>query len=226
LVLIAAALVAAPAEHGILVANMDRSVAPGNDFFAFANGGWIARAAIPPDRSSTGVFVALADGSDQQTWGLIQGAIAAHPASGTEARQIADLAHAYMDVAGIDERGAAPLRHPLAAIAAINDRAHLASALGAGLRADVDPLNNTNFQTPNLLGLWVAPGFHDPARNYVYLLQGGLEMPSVAYYLADSAGHAPTPRCLSAPYRRQARFRRSGSGGRARGAGARQSGGS
>jgi predicted metalloendopeptidase len=36
-----------PANHGIVVANMDRSVKPGDDFFRYANGGWIKRTEIP-----------------------------------------------------------------------------------------------------------------------------------------------------------------------------------
>jgi putative endopeptidase len=40
----------APETHGIIVANMDRSVKPGDDFYRYANGGWIKRTEIPPDK--------------------------------------------------------------------------------------------------------------------------------------------------------------------------------
>ena len=36
--------------HGIAIANMDRSVKPGDDFYRYANGEWIKRTEIPPDR--------------------------------------------------------------------------------------------------------------------------------------------------------------------------------
>lgn len=51
----------APAElsSGIDVVGMDRSVKPGNDFEAYANGGWRRTAVIPDDRSSTGVFLTV-----------------------------------------------------------------------------------------------------------------------------------------------------------------------
>ncbi len=58
--------------------------------------------------------------------------------------------------------------------------------MGESLRADVDALNNTNFHTPNLFGLWVAPGFNDSEHYAAYLLQGGLQLPDREYYLADS----------------------------------------
>ncbi len=82
-----------------------------------------------------------------------------------------------MDEKTIEDRGLEPLKAELEAIRAIGDRAALARVLGGGLRADVDALNNTNFQTDRPFGLWVAPGFQNPDRYVAYLLQGGLGMP-------------------------------------------------
>ena len=48
-----------PETHGIVVANMDRSVKPGDDFYHYANGDWIKRTELPPDRSRL-AFVGLA----------------------------------------------------------------------------------------------------------------------------------------------------------------------
>ena len=50
----------------------------------------------------------------------------------------------------------------------------------------MDALNNTNFHTPNLFGLWVAPGFNDSEHYTAYLLQGGLQLPDREYYLATA----------------------------------------
>ena len=58
--------------HGIVVANMDRSVKPGDDFYRYANGGWIKRAEIPPDRSSIGIADSLVDLSQKRVAGLIE----------------------------------------------------------------------------------------------------------------------------------------------------------
>ena len=110
----------------------------------------------------------------------------AHAPAGSNARKIADLYNSYMDEAAIEAKGLAPLTPSLAAIAAIHDQNELARALGETLRADVDALNNTNFHTPNLFGLWVAPGFNDSDHYTAYLLQGGLQLPDRDYYLADS----------------------------------------
>src|SRR6185312_11188474 len=160
-IVIVFAAMAAPAGHGIAVANMDPAVQPGNDFFQYCNGGWIARTAIPPDRAAVEVFGELADRSDRQTSAIIARVAKSNPAPGSEARKIADLYNSVLDLKAIDTRGMAPLHAQLAAIAAIHSRDDLARALGLTLRADVDALNDTNFHTPSLFGLWTAPGFHD-----------------------------------------------------------------
>ena len=177
---------AAPKVHGIAAANIDRSVKPGDDFFHYANGEWIKRTEIPPDRAGVGVFTALSDLTDKRTADLIEEAAKAKAPAGSTARQIADLYNSFMDEAAIEAKGLEPLRPHLAAIAAIHDKHELAHALGETLRADVDALNNTNFHTANLFGLWVAPGFNDSEHYAAYLLQGGIELPDREYYLSDS----------------------------------------
>src|SRR5271167_5000946 len=139
----------APETHGIVVANMDRSVKPGDDFYRYANGDWLKRTEIPPDRSDTGVWQFLDDLSRKRTAGLIEEAAKANAPAGSNARKIADFYHSYMDEATIEAKGIAPLRSHLDAIAAVRDKHDLARALGESLRADVDPLNITNFHTPN-----------------------------------------------------------------------------
>ena len=178
----------APAQeaHGIAVANMDRSVKPGDDFYEYANSSWIRRTEIPPDRAGVGVFTELSDLSNKHTAALIEEFAKSNPPAGSGARKVADLYNSYMDEATIETKGLAPLRPHLDAIAAIRDKRELAHALGETLRADVDALNNTNFHTANLIGLWVAPGFNDSEHYTAYLLQGGLRLPDREYYLADN----------------------------------------
>lgn len=175
-----------PETHGIVIANLDRSVKPGDDFYHYANGDWIKRTALPPDRSSIDTWETLQDLSRKRTAGLIEEAAKANAAAGSNARKIADLYNSYMDEAAIDAKGLAPLRPHLDAIAAIRDKRELARALGESLRSDVDALNNTNFHTANLFGLWVAPGFNDSEHYAAYLMQGGLDMPDREYYLSAS----------------------------------------
>ncbi len=175
-----------PETHGIAVANLDRSVKPGDDFFQFCNGAWVKRTEIPPDRAEVDVFSKLADLSNKRTAHLIEEIAKSNPPAGSGLRKVADLYNSYMNESAIEAKGLAPLRPHLEAIAAIHDRRELARALGETLRADVDALNNTNFYTPNLFGLWVAPGFNDSEHYKAYLMEGGLQLPDREYYLGDS----------------------------------------
>ena len=172
--------------RGIVVANMDASVKPGDDFYQYTNGGWIKRTEIPPDRGDIDVSTQISELGDTRTMELIQEAAKTNASPGSSAGKIARLYNSYMDEAATEAKGLAPLRPHLESIAAIRNKRELARALGESLRSDVDALNNTNFYTPNLFGLWVAPGFNDPEHYAAYLLQGGLELPDREYYLADT----------------------------------------
>ncbi|MBV9884836.1 MAG: M13 family peptidase, partial [Sphingomonadaceae bacterium] len=173
-------------EIGVDVAGIDRSVAPGDSFDRYANGAWRAHATMPADRTRIGSFINLGDVIDQRNRAIVADALSGHPAAGTDQRRIADYYTAYLDMAGIDARGTTPLQPLLAEINAIQDRRALSTALGATLRADVDPFNATNFFTENLFGLFVSQGLQTPDTTIPYLLQGGLGMPDRDYYLSDA----------------------------------------
>ena len=106
-------------------------------------------------------------------------------AKGSNERLIADYYAAFMDEDGIEKKGLTPIQPELAKIDAIKSTTDLARVLGNGLRADVDPVNATHFDTEHLFGLFVTQGLEDPLHNVAYLLQGGLGMPNRDYYLAS-----------------------------------------
>src|ERR1051325_5883780 len=101
---------AATTDHGLDLAGMDRKVRPGDAFFMYANGGWVAATNLPPDRSSWGVFASLAEKADKRTADLIRG---------TKNKKIADYYAAYMDEAAIEKKGLHPLDNELAALRGI-----------------------------------------------------------------------------------------------------------
>jgi putative endopeptidase len=163
---------------------IDKAVKPGDDFNAYANGVWMAKTEIPADRSSTGVGYEVFKVAEKRNAELIQGAAQGNPAAGTDARRIADYYSAFMDQNGIERRGLAPLKGELDSIAAIADKAALSAKLGANMRADTDPLNNTNFHTENLFGLFVTQDLNRPDVTIPYLMQGGIGLPDRDYYLS------------------------------------------
>jgi putative endopeptidase len=170
---------------GVNLAYVDRSVKPGDDFDAYANGAWRKTAVIPPDRSAIGASLDMVLLAEKRTADLIEGIAKSRPAAGSDEARIADDYAAYMDEAGIEKRGFAAAKPLLDEIAAIRDKSALARRLGAGVRADTDPLNATDFATENLFGVFVSQTGDDPAHYSAYLMQGGLGLPGRDYYLSS-----------------------------------------
>jgi endothelin-converting enzyme/putative endopeptidase len=177
---------AAKDTHGISIANMDKSIKPGDNFYLYCNGDWIKNTPMPADRARLSVFSALDDIANKNTAAIIEDVAKSDAPAGSSRRKIADLYNSYMDEKAIDAKGGEPLQPHLKAIAGISNKKDLAYAMGQTLRADVDALNNTNFHTNHLFGLWVAGGFNDPDHYAAYLIQGGIQLPDREYYLSSS----------------------------------------
>src|SRR3954468_10770867 len=128
----------------------------------------------------------LTELTTKRTLDLIEEAAKSQPPNGSDAAKVGDFYASYMDEAGIESKGLAPIEPMLRAVAAIPDAKGLAQYLRAPLRADVDVLNATNLYTDNILGLWVAQDLDDPSHYSPFLLQGGLGMPDRDYYLDGS----------------------------------------
>lgn len=179
----------APAADGAAVApleaGVDAAVRPGDDFFAFANGAWLAGTGIPAGKERVTARTELDDLTRRQVAQLLDDASAA-PA-GSAARMVADFRAAYLDEATIEKRALTPLAARLAQVDAIGDRAALVRLLGADLGADVDPLNWGVYDSSRLLGLAVEMGNHGEKDYVAFLLQGGLGLPDREAYLSGEA---------------------------------------
>ena len=181
---------AAVSASGIDLKAMDKNVKPGDDFYGYANGGWMKATEIPADRSSIGGFYIADQVREQHAKELIDSILKSNPAAGSDEARIRDFYNAYLNTDAIDKAGMAPAKADLDAIAAIADKKALSAAIGSTLRADTDPLNATNFQTDNLFGIFVTQGLSTPGEQIPYLMQGGIGMPEREYYLSPSADMA------------------------------------
>ncbi|WDF71640.1 M13 family metallopeptidase [Novosphingobium sp. KACC 22771] len=171
------------ASVGLNTSGMDRSIRPGDDFYLFANGTWARETAIPADRASVGGFYIADQSTEKRITALVAEVVAGHPVPGSDAALIHDYYRAYLDTGAINALGMAPAQADLAAFAAIANKAELSRMLGAQVRADVDPLNATDFQTENLFGLFITQSLNGTAV-MPYVLQGGLGLPEREYYLS------------------------------------------
>jgi putative endopeptidase len=165
---------------------VDASVAPGDDFFAYANADWLKSTEIPAGKGRWGAGSEITEQTRRQVARLLEDARAKPP--GTDARKVADFRAAYLNEAAIEARGLAPVKPLLDRIERINDRLALTRYLGSELRADVDPTNLGVFNSPHILGLAVQAGLHGEKDHVAYLLQGGLGLPDREQYLAMEQG--------------------------------------
>jgi len=108
---------------GVDYADMDKSVKPGDDFFDYVEGTWLRTHAIPADKSRAGYNYDLPDETEVQVRAIVEEA-ARNPENAT-ARQIGNFYAAWMDEAGIEARGLAPLKPWLARIAAVRTKRQL-----------------------------------------------------------------------------------------------------
>jgi len=174
---------------GIDLSWMDKSAVPGDDFYKYANGNWKTK--IPADRSRIGGFWIADQVREKNTRELFDNILKSNPTSGNDAL-IANYYNAYLNTDAIDKAGIAPAKADLDAISKIADKKQLSSAIGANIRADTDPLNATNFSTPNLFGVFVSQGLATPGEQLPYLMQGGLGLPDSQYYLSADPKMADT----------------------------------
>ena len=163
---------------------IDTSIKPGDDFYRYANGGWLKTAAIPVGQSSFDNRAILAARTSQRVRDLIQEAAAVRPAMGSVAQKVGDYYASFVDQSGSEVKGMAPLDEEMSAIAAIRDKGALSAYLGATLNTEVDGLTGN---ADHVFGAWVNQSFTDSAHYVFHLLQGGLGMPDRDDYLDQSA---------------------------------------
>jgi predicted metalloendopeptidase len=168
---------------GIDAAMMDKAATPGNDFYGYANGSWMKATEIPADRSAIGGFFIADQTTEKQVGDLIAGIAKSNAAADSDEGRIRDFYNTYLNTQAIDAAGMVPIKADLDRIAAISDVKSLSRVLGENIRADVDPLNATNYRTENLFGVFVTQALAG-GEVLPYILQGGLGMPEREYYLS------------------------------------------
>jgi putative endopeptidase len=162
---------------------MDQSIKPGNDFYRYANGGWLRTAVIPPGQSSYDTRALVNEKTGRRVRELMQGAASGHPAKGSIAQKVGDYYAAFMDEDRIEAKKMAPLAGEMAPIDAITNTASLSEYLGTTLSGEV---NGLTANADHIFGLWVNQSFQDANHNVVHLWQGGLGLPGRDDYLDPS----------------------------------------
>ena len=157
---------------GFDMAGRDTAIAPGKDFFKYANGAYVDRLEIPPDRSRYGAFDRLQELSQNRMRAVLEAA-AADPAATGERAKVGAFYRSFMDDKRLETVGTKPLAAELAQVRAARNKSDIARLMGHG---------QLGFG-----GSFFGPGISDdakePMRYAVYLGQAGLGLPNRDYYL-------------------------------------------
>jgi putative endopeptidase len=180
-VLLAAA--APPVAENVNVDDMDGSIKPGDDFYRYANGGWLGKVSIPAGESSYDTRAIVNEKTSGRVRDLMQEAAAGRLPKGSVAQKVGDYFASVMDEDGIEAKKLTPLADEMALISAITNKALLSAYLGTTLNSEVDGLTAN---ADHIFGLWINQGFEDTHHNVVHLWQGGLGMPDRDDYIDAS----------------------------------------
>jgi putative endopeptidase len=177
----AGAAPAAPAAddtsaHGFNLANLDRSVAPCDDFYLFSAGGWMKNNPIPADRSNWNSFSVLNAANEDALHKILEeSAKDKSAAPGSNRQKIGDFYASCMDESQIETAGAKPLEPEFERIAAVKDV--------PSLQAEIAHLQRTGVGAVFEFGS--LQDFKDSKQVVFAAGQGGLGMPDRQYYLDD-----------------------------------------
>ena len=175
--IIAATAGAAPPKFGTWGYDsraMDRSVKPGDDFWTYVNGTWAKNTPIAPDRTYVGIDSVLNDQLDRDVRAIVEDMANDPSKSGRIGQQVGDLYASWMDEAGIEAKGTAPLAPYLAQVDAAKTREDL-----------VDLFATPGFASP--ISMDIFPDLKNPGRYSLYAFQDGLGLPNRDYYLLQGA---------------------------------------
>jgi putative endopeptidase len=159
--------------HGVVLTSLDKTCKPCEDFYRYANGGWLGKNPIPAAYPRWGRFDELADRNRELLHQILESA-AANPnqVPGSNAQKIGDFYASCMDETQINANGAKPLDPELGRIAAIQTadelQAEIARLQGLGIRA--------------LFGFGSTQDAKDSSQMIGGADQGGLGLPDRDYY--------------------------------------------
>jgi len=159
---------------GLDLTARDRATRPGDDFFQYANGAYLARVAIPADRPIVSRRFDMTDRTEAQLHILLDEAARGVAVAPTDLKgKVGAFYAAFMNEGAVERLGAKAIAPELDAIRAAPDKAALAELMG----------HSADGFTPSPFGVNVDSDLKAPDRYAVYLGQGGLGLPDRDYYL-------------------------------------------
>jgi putative endopeptidase len=162
---------------GIDLSWFDRTCKPCDDFYQFADGGWIKAHPVPAALPSYGSFYQLYESNRDVLQKILEKAAASNAPAGSDEQKIGNFYASCLDVAAIDKAGATPIQPMLAQIDGVTDAATLAPVLAALQINGVSAF----------FGMGSGADFKDSTQSITQVDQDGLGLPDRDYYLKTDA---------------------------------------
>ena len=153
--------------------DMDLAVAPGENFFLYANGGWMEKNPLKPEYARFGSFDVLREKNVEDLNALFSEMTNMNPEPGSIDQKIVDLYKQGLDSTRLNAEGAAPIKKYLDELYAVADKKALAAHLG-----QLNLVGEGGF-----FGNGVDADLMDSKVQVFYLGQGGLGMGDRDYYV-------------------------------------------
>jgi len=152
----------------------DTSTKAGDDFFRYANGKWIDKTQIPPDKPAYSLRLAMTDLTDKRLHEMMEtfGAKPADRPTSLE-EKVGAFYHSFMDEARVESLAERAIGPELTEIKSAKSRDELATLMGRA---------TTDFES-SLFGFGIDVDLKDPNQYAFYIGQSGLGLPDRDYYL-------------------------------------------
>lgn len=165
-----------PPRPDVVAANMDTTVKPGDDFFLYANGGWIKNNPIPDEESRWGIGNMVNEELYKRVLTINEKAVADATAGGNS-KKLADFWLSAMDTIAIEQAGIKPLQPELDKIDALQDIPSLMQLIADWERKGISPA----------FSAFIFQDAKNSEQMALYLYQGGLGLPNRDYYFNTDA---------------------------------------
>ncbi|HST52004.1 MAG TPA: M13 family metallopeptidase [Pyrinomonadaceae bacterium] len=167
------AVLAQSGGHGFDKSRMDEAVSACNDFYEYANGGWLKTMEIPAAFSSWGSFNILAENNRKTLHDILEESAKNTSAkSGTVEQKIGDFYATCSNESKREAEGAKPLAPYFARVDKVRDLKGLESEIAYFHREGI----------PALFGFGSGPDLTNSSMNIGNAGQGGLSLPNKDYY--------------------------------------------